>query len=89
VHPLPATVVMVPPGVTLRIRMFPRSAMNRFPAASTATATGANNSADVAGPPSPEKPPMPSCAPKPLPATVVMMPLVDTLRTRLFRESAM
>ncbi len=37
----------------------------------------------VAGPPSPEEPPVP------LPATVVRMPLVDTLRMRLLELSAM
>jgi hypothetical protein len=48
------------------------------------------NNAEVAGPPSPEKllfkKPLPFTAP--LPATVVMMPLADTLRIRLLLASA-
>src|ERR1039458_6074014 len=59
---------------TFRIRLLPLSATKRFPEASTATPLGPFNSAEVAGPPSPEKPLLP------LPATVVMMPLADTFR---------
>ena len=50
---VPATVVMVPEGVTRRTRAFPVSAMYRFPAASSETPCGVRNSADVAGPLSP------------------------------------
>src|SRR5258706_374085 len=57
--------------------------MYRLPAASTSTASGKHNSALVAGPPSPEKP---AC---PLPATVLIVPLVSTLRIRWSPESAM
>jgi hypothetical protein len=48
--------------------------MIRFPSASTATALGPYSEAAVAGPPSPEKPQQ-----VPLPATVVMTPLVRHL----------
>src|ERR1700674_4673975 len=65
-------------GDTLRIRPLPRSAMKRFPEASTVTPEGTFNDAEVAGPPSPEKPKLP------LPATVLMpLGLVDTSRIRL------
>src|SRR5262245_28516146 len=65
--PPPATVLMIPAGVTLRIRLLRRSAMNRFPAASTATPRGVIP-ALVAGPPSPEYWLLP------FPATVVIRP---------------
>jgi hypothetical protein len=48
-----------------------------------ATLQGEFNEADVAGPPSPEKPAVP------LPATVTITPLADTFRTRLLLVSAM
>src|SRR5438309_2445303 len=51
---MPATVVMVPPGETLRTRELLVSAMNTLPAASTATPAGFASCALVAGPPSPE-----------------------------------
>jgi hypothetical protein len=54
-----------------------------FPAASTAMAIGVSNIAAVACPPSPAK------SAVPLPATVVMMPLAETFRIRLFPVSAM
>ena len=57
--PLPATVVMIPLGDTFRIRLLMVSAMKRFPEASTATPLGKLNDAEVAGPPSPEKPDAP------------------------------
>src|SRR5260221_8201271 len=57
--------------------------MNRWPDESTATPTGKLNCADVAGPPSPEKPPTPA------PATALIPPEGSTLRTRLLLESAM
>ena len=61
--------------------------MKRFPEVSKATPVGLFNSAEVAGPPSPEKPPV--YKPEiPLPATVVTIPLVDTFRIRLPPASA-
>src|SRR5437764_638988 len=75
--PLPAIVVMVPAVSTLRIRRFPASAMYTLPAGSTATPLGSYNEAEVAGPPSPLNP----CLP--LPAMVLMIPAVLTLRIRL------
>jgi hypothetical protein len=68
--PLPATVVMIPPGDTFRIRALPKSAMKRLPEASTPTPVGRFNNAEAAGPPSPEYPPRPRPG-FPLPATVV------------------
>src|ERR1039458_3730836 len=66
--PLPANVLMVPVGLTRRIRLFPRSVMYRFPALSLTQSVGPNIAAAVAGPPSPEYPDAP------LPATVVIVP---------------
>src|SRR5881296_1293217 len=80
---LPAIVLMIPAVLTLRIRLLPSSAMYTFPAGSTATPTGKLNSAEVAGPPSPLNPSLP------LPAIVVMIPAVSTLRIRRFPASAM
>ena len=68
--PVPATVEMVPPGVTWRILLLPESAMNRLPAASNASRTGALSRADVAGPPSPVQPDVP------VPAMVTTVPSV-------------
>src|SRR5262245_53495158 len=56
--PVPATVSIIPLGVTFRIRWLYVSAMNRFPVASTATLDGTRRRAAVAGPPSPLKPPL-------------------------------
>ena len=81
--PLPATVLMMPLARTSRIRSLLASAIKRFPEASTVTPQGALNSAEIAGPPSPENPW------DPLPATVVMMPLVETFRIRLLSWSPM
>src|ERR1039457_3865884 len=81
--PLPATVLIVPAGVTIRMRSLPLSTMNRLPAPSTATSQGSNNSAEVAGPLSPLKPRVP------LPATVLIVPAGVTFRIRLFIRSAM
>ena len=53
--PLPATVEMLPPD-TLRIRLFPLSAMYKFPEPSTLTLPGLLNSALIGALPSPEKP---------------------------------
>ena len=73
--PSPATVVMMPVlAVTLRMRLLPLSAINKLPAASTATPLGRKSWALVASPPSPPKPPLP-----PLPATVVMMPVLAVI----------
>jgi hypothetical protein len=83
VVPLPATVVIIPMVDTFRIRLLKRSAMKRFPEESIVTPVGEFNDADVADPPSPEKPLFP------LPATVVIMPLAETFRIRLLRPSAM
>src|SRR5579871_2203440 len=74
--PFPATVVMVPPGVTWRMRLLLRSAMYRLPLESTATPVGWLSDALVAAPPSPENP----CVP--LPAYVEMIPLGVSRRTR-------
>ena len=71
--PPPASVLMIPAVLTLRIFAPPVSAMYRLPAASTATHVGVMP-ALVAGPPSPR------ASGLPLPATVVMIPLVSTLR---------
>ncbi len=51
--PVPAMVVMVPPEVTLRIRLLFESAMYRLPEGSMATPRGPLIAALVAGPPSP------------------------------------
>jgi hypothetical protein len=67
--------VVITPPETLRIRLFPSSAMYRLPAESTATPPGLANWALVAGPLSPLKPGIPS------PATVVITPF-EILRTR-------
>src|SRR5437899_1199873 len=57
--------------------------MKRLPALSTKTLVGNQSEAEVAGPPSPVKPPGPP------PATVVIAPLVALImRTRLLRVSA-
>ena len=82
---MPATVVItaVPAG-TLRIRLFPLSAMYRFPAPSIATPSGEFRPALVAAPPSPPYPVAP------VPATVVITAVpAATLRIRLFPVSAM
>ena len=74
---LPATVVIKPVDLSiLRIRALPLSAKNMFPVASTAIIYGVFNLEPVAGPPSPAKPP------KPLPATVVIIPAGFIFRTR-------
>src|SRR2546430_2859727 len=71
--PLPAMVVMIPVAAsTRRILILLESAIKTFPALSTATADGLLNSADVAGPPSPLKPPPQQLPWWPFPATVVI-----------------
>src|SRR5438876_199005 len=67
---------MIPLEETLRMRELYPSAKNRFPARSRATPADAYSQALMAGPPSPEKPKPPA------PATVVMIPLEETLRMR-------
>src|SRR4051794_39483460 len=64
--PPPATVEMMPAGVTLRTAPLKVSAMKRAPAPSSATSSGNDGAASVAGPPSPHRVPHPA----PLPATV-------------------
>ena len=80
--PFPATVEIRPLGVTLRIRLFPESAMNKLPALSTAMPAGQNREVPVAAPPSPEKELLP------FPAMVEMIPPGVTMRIRLFEVSA-
>src|ERR1017187_950223 len=73
--PVPATLVIVPSGATLRMRWFQQSAMYKLPALSTAMPCGLPlNWALVPGPPSPEKPG------DPVPATRVNTPLVSILK---------
>src|SRR5437660_1458336 len=86
--PPPATVVMIPLAATLRIRLDAASVMYKLPARSTATAAGGDNVALAAGPPSPsgKQPIFPG---QPMPATVVMVPLGETLRTLELLLSAM
>src|ERR1035441_6872004 len=80
--PLPASVVTMPPADTFRIRLLQVSPMKMFPDASMAIAEGVHNDAEVAGPPSPEKPAIQ------LPATVAIAPSEVTFRIRLFPVSA-
>ena len=53
---MPATVLIIPSGVTLRILLLPSSAINKLPAASSTTSDGWLSWAAVAGPPSPLNP---------------------------------
>ncbi len=80
----PATVVMMPLTSTFRIVLLPTQAIYMSPALSSAIPKGYASCALVAGPPSPAKPELPG-----VPATVVMMPLVLTLRISWFASSAM
>src|SRR6185437_9760153 len=83
--PFPATVLMMPSGVTLRMRWLPVSAMYRLPEESTANPACALErfkAALVAAPPSPEKPFVL------LPATVLIAPAAVILRIRLSPISA-
>ena len=73
-------VEIVPSNETFRSLDKPlKSNMKMSPRGSTATRTGENKAAEVAGPPSPPLPP---------PATVLIMPC-ETLRIRAFPVSAM
>src|SRR5438876_7135384 len=67
-------------AMTSRIRLLRESAMNRFPAPSTATPVRPFSGAEVAGPPSPRKPKLP------FPATLVIVPAGVTFQIR--NESA-
>src|SRR5579862_1668237 len=67
--PFPANVVMRPDLSTLRIRLLPLSTINRLPDLSSASPSGAEILALMAGPPSPPKPR------SPLPAMVLMVPV--------------
>ena len=80
--PIPATVEMNPLRSTIRTRALRRSAIKRLPALSNAMPVGFCSCALVARPPSPLNPGVP------VPATVVMTPLVFTIRTRALRRSA-
>src|SRR5581483_9062150 len=78
--PVPAIVVIVPPAETLRTRLSPESLITKLPSASTATPFGARSCAALADPPSPHA--AVACAhATPVPATVVITPLFETLRT--------
>src|SRR5271154_916524 len=68
VPPVPATVEMMPWGVTFRTTALLESAMYRLPEESTARPAGWFTCALVAAPPSPENPGIP------VPAKVVMIP---------------
>src|SRR5690242_20704856 len=80
--PLPATVVRTP-LLSFRTRLLFWSAIYKLPALSNAMPDGEFNDALSAGPPSPANPDVP------LPATVVMMPALSTLRMRLLLLSEM
>ena len=81
--PVPTKVLIVPPGLTLRTRLLAKSEMKTLPAPSATTAPVEDSSASSAGPPSPEKPPVP------VPAKVLIVPAPFTLRVLWFPESAM
>jgi hypothetical protein len=70
---VPATVVMIPLGVTSQITLFAESAMRKSPWASTATNVGSLSEAAVAAPPSPELPD------DPLPVAVKIVPAVGAI----------
>src|SRR5262249_59961044 len=61
-RPVPATVEITPDGDTARIRLFPMSAKYSVPDRATAIPPGSFSEALAAGPPSPEKPPLPFLA---------------------------
>ena len=80
--PVPAMVLMIPSGVTRRTRLLLVSAMYSVPSAARAIERGVLIWAASAGPPSPEKPPLPT------PATVVTVPSTAIRRMRWLPESA-
>src|SRR5215217_1191251 len=73
-RPVPATVVIVPEGSIFRTLV--KSPTYRFPRSSKVIWSGSLSWAEVAGPPSPE------CRASPVPAKVVMIPSLSTLRIR-------
>ena len=77
---LPAKVVTVPPGETVRSTLLPVSATYSTPPAPSATPRGVFSSAVV---PSPSEKPA-----TPLPATVTVSPFGSTARMRLLSASA-
>jgi hypothetical protein len=82
--PVPAKIIMVPFGHTLRMRLLSVSAMKTLPVVvSTATSTGFCKVAEVAGPPSSME------LSTSVPATVVIVPFDHTLRMRWLKASAM
>src|SRR5262249_34386761 len=86
--PVPATRVIIPLADTRRT-LLPRSSVIRnAPPDPGTTRSGAFSFAAVAGPPSPQAS-AGFAHIVPEPATVVMIPLTETLRTRLFDRSAM
>src|ERR1035438_1763192 len=80
VWPFPATVVMVPDGVTLRTRLAVGSAMYRLAEETTATDEGLSRRDWMDGPPSPTE--------VTVPANVVMAPPTTNRRTRPLLRSA-
>src|ERR1035438_1029261 len=80
VWPFPATVVIVPDGVTLRTRLAVGSAMYRLAEESTATDEGLFRRDWMDGPPSPTE--------VTVPANVVMAPPTANRRTRPLLRSA-
>lgn len=85
--PSPATVLISPvPATTSRTFSSSVSAIYTFPAESTATPSGPFSWALVAGPPSPQPPPLQAA---PSPAIRVIVPAGDTIRTSLSPQSAM
>src|SRR5271170_1547641 len=84
--PLPATVAIVPSTASTRRTLY-KSAMKRLPFPSTATAEGKFRFAAVAAPPSPQAA-AGLAQGVPLPATVLIIPLAFTARTRAVPASA-
>jgi hypothetical protein len=81
--PFPTRVLIIPLARTTRRRWFIVSAITSLPSGDAATANGLASSARVACVPSPPKP-----ATVLDPATVMIVPLVSTFRTRLLLVSA-
>jgi len=78
---LRATRVTVPSGATFSTRPFPVSVMKRFPTLSRTSPEGRSSEVPRATLASVE------CS-SPFPATVVIIPVCDTLRTRWLKVSA-
>src|SRR5438270_450774 len=70
----PGGVAADPRATTFRMRLLVKSLMKKLPATSRLTRDGVHSWAAVAGPPSPEYPPVP------VPATVEMTPAVSMRR---------